>query len=172
MRKLIVLLLLFAATPLLAQEEKAPAASPEDQLQQLIDSGANVELPTFKKGGLDKFRAWLLQHIDYPAECLQQKIEGHVKVQFVIEKDGSISRFEVLESPHELLTNEVLEAMERSPRWTPLRIDGVPTLATYAVPIDFSIPQRAPRQMSVGEEDPQANPYRKEVGRSPRKRVH
>lgn len=164
MKKLMVVLLLIAATPLFAQESTQPASSAANELQQLIDSGADVQLPTFKNGDLNKFRAWLLQQIDYPVECRKTGIEGRVKVQFVIAKDGSIGSFEVLESPHELLTNEVLKAMKRSPRWEPLRVDGKAQAVKYAVPIDFSIPQRAPHQTSTDEEDLHKNPYRKEVG--------
>ena len=94
MKKLMVVLLLVAATPLFAQESTKPASSAANELQQLIDSGADVQLPTFKNGDLTKFRAWLMQQIDYPAECLEKEIEGRVKIQFVIAKDGSIGRFE------------------------------------------------------------------------------
>lgn len=164
MKKLMVVLLLVVATPLFAQESTQPASSAANELQQLIDSGADVQLPTFKNGDLNKFRAWLLQQIDYPVECRKTGIKGRVKVQFVIAKDGSIGSFEVLESPHELLTNEVLKAMKRSPRWEPLRVDGKAISIKYAVPIDFSIPQRAPHQTSTDAEDLHRNPYRKEVG--------
>lgn len=166
MKKLMVVLLLVAATPLFAQESTKPASSAANELQQLIDSGADVQLPTFKNGDLNKFRAWLMQQIDYPAECLEKEIEGRVKIQFVIAKDGSIGRFEVLESPHELLTNEVLNAMKRSPRWEPLRVDGKAQAVKYAVPIDFSIPKRAPRPTSTDAEDLHKNSYRVVVGRS------
>lgn len=168
MRKIVLLMLLVTAMPLFAQKSKKPASPASNELQQLIDSGADVQLPSFKNGDLNKFRAWLIQQIDYPTECLKHEIEGCVKVQFVIEKDGSIGRFEVLESPHELLTNEVLNAMKRSPRWKPLRVDGKASAVTYAVPIYFRIPPRAPRQNLTNEEDYRTNPYRKDVGRTPR----
>lgn len=107
-------------------------------------------MPRFKGGGLDTFRRWVQTNMTYPAEAVQQGIEGRVTVTFVIEKDGSLSHITTLESPHRLLTDAVVETLSRSPKWMPGKQDGRIVRAKYTLPIDFGL--RAGKPVVFGSE--------------------
>lgn len=164
MRKIVLLMLLVTAMPLFAQKSKKLASPASNELQQLIDSGADVRMPSFKDGDLQRFRNWVMKLVSYPDECLEAHIEGRVTIQFVVEKDGSIGRFEVIESPHRALTEEVMRALERSPRWKAGMIDGEPVAVSFNLPVDFRIPQPStPRHKFAGEGSRHTNSYRQDV---------
>ena len=62
-------------------------------------------------------------------------MEGRVIVQFLINKDGSVSDISILEGVCESIDNEVIRVVSESPDWTPGHIDGKPVKVTYAFPV-------------------------------------
>ncbi len=75
----------------------------------------NVEqMPTFLGGNIETFRQWLMQQIRYPAEAIEAGIGGTVLIKFIIGTDGSIepSTLEIMRSPHEILSSEVIRRIE------------------------------------------------------------
>ena len=60
------------------------------------------------------------------------KVGGVVRVKFYIEPTGRVVIGEVLQSPDEQLTKEVLRAIRASKgKWTPRKVDGVPQRTAY-----------------------------------------
>ncbi len=96
-------------------------------------------MPTFNGGDIATFHQWLMQNIRYPAEAREKGITGNVLVQFVIEDDGSMSGIEVLQSPHQSFTDEVLRVFGTSPRWTPGTQNGVAVKTSMMLPLQFSM---------------------------------
>lgn len=99
------------------------------------------EMPKFMNGDLSTFQGWVMQNMRYPAEALESNIQGIVVVQFIVGSDGYIRTddIEILQSPSELLHNEVLRVMSLSPRWTPGVQRGNNVAVTFALPISFSL---------------------------------
>ena len=64
------------------------------------------KMPSFRGGDLNDFRAWVQEHLQYPAEAVERNIQGRVVVTFTIEKEGSASNILVLQSPDKLLADE------------------------------------------------------------------
>lgn len=82
---------------------------------------------------------WLSRNINYPAECQEQGIQGRVFVQFVIEKDGSITDATVLRSPDEKLAAEALRIVNSMPKWKPAMNGGNVVRMRYNLPISFRL---------------------------------
>lgn len=117
-----------------ASESSGPAVHRDDDDAYLI-----VEtMPRFKGGNLDDFRRWLMGQAIHPPEALSEGITERVAVMFVVETDGSITHIRVLESPHRLLTDAVVETLSRSPKWMPGKQDGPPVRVKFTLPVDFS----------------------------------
>lgn len=97
-------------------------------------------MPTFMNGDLLTFQEWVMQNIRYPAAALEANIQGVVVVSFVVGSDGYIStdRTEVLQSPNDLLKNEVLRVINLSPRWTPAMQAGKNVAVVFTMPVVFS----------------------------------
>lgn len=94
-------------------------------------------MPLFEGRSLNHFRLWIMDNLDYPRTALDEGVEGRVVVSFVIERDGSVTGIEGLQSPDKRLTDAAVGAIARSPRWTPGRQHGEPVRVKYTLPVDF-----------------------------------
>ena len=99
------------------------------------------KMPTFQGGDLNVFRNWVQSKIQYPREAKEEGLEGRVIFSFVVEKDGSMSEFTVLQSPDKVLTDEVERVFKTSPKWEPGEQRGEKVRVKYTVPIVFQIKQ-------------------------------
>jgi periplasmic protein TonB len=94
-------------------------------------------MPTFKGGGIDKFREWVAKRTNYPQAAYEKKIRGTVFLTFIVEKDGSVSNVTVVKGVDPLLDNEALKAISESPKWTPGFQRGEPVRVRYSIPLNF-----------------------------------
>jgi hypothetical protein len=62
-------------------------------------------------------------------------IEGNIYVQFVIEKDGSITQTKVLRGIGGGLDEEAIRIVEEMPEWAPGMVQEKPVRMTYIIPI-------------------------------------
>ena len=126
-----------------AAEASAPVAEPEP-VEEFVDEEIYITsevMPTFQGGDLGKFRSWVMQHVKYPSIALENGVQGNVVVKFVVEKDGTLSSFQVLQSPDKTLSEAALEVLQKSPKWKPGKQRNKPVRVTYTLPISFSIKQ-------------------------------
>ena len=114
------------------------SASTEDMPFLIVE-----KMPSFRGGDLNDFRAWVQEHLQYPAEAVERNIQGRVVVTFTIEKDGSASNILVLQSPDKLLADEARRVIASSPAeaWTPGEQRGEKVRVKYTLPVDFRLPQ-------------------------------
>ncbi len=96
------------------------------------------KMPKFP-GGTKKLLNYLATHIKYPAEARKAKIQGRVFVNFIVEKDGSISHVNVLKGIGHGCDKEAVQAVENMPRWIPGLQKGKPVRVSYNLPVKFSL---------------------------------
>ena len=97
------------------------------------------KMPTFQGGDLNRFVVWMQGQIQYPAEAIEKGLSGRVIFSFVVEKDGSMSDFNVLASPDKLLSDEVERVFNSAPKaWTAGEENGKKVRVKYTVPIVFT----------------------------------
>ena len=111
-----------------------PAAS-DSRNYTLGEIDENPEFP----GGTSNLRNWLNNNINYPAAALQYNIEGTVRVQFTVFKDGHVGNVNVVQSVHQALDAEAVRLVKAMPNWTPGKVNGQPVNVTYTLPITFRI---------------------------------
>jgi periplasmic protein TonB len=95
-------------------------------------------MPSFKGGGLDKFREWIIKRTNYPQEAVDKKIKGTVFLSFVVEKDGAVSNVNIVKGVNPLLDNEAMKVISESPKWTPGLQRGLPVRVRYLIPVNFN----------------------------------
>lgn len=95
--------------------------------------------PAAPYGDLNNFRAWVQKNVKYPAEAFEKGIGGRVILSFVVEKDGSVSGIEKLQSPDASLWEEARRVIASSPRWKPGEQRGQIVRVKYTLPVDFRI---------------------------------
>jgi protein TonB len=94
-------------------------------------------MPSFKGGGLEKFREWVSKRTNYPQAAIDRKLRGTVNLTFIVEKDGSVSNVTVVKSVDPLLDSEAIRAISESPKWTPGLQRGQPVRVRYSIPMNF-----------------------------------
>jgi len=121
--------------PAVAPETKAAPAEEEDPI-----SFALVETkPRFDGGDANKFSHWVNEHLQYPPEAKEKKIQGRVTIQFTVDKDGSVTNVKVLRSPDQSLSDAALSVISNSPKWTPGYVNGEPVRVIYNYPVLFQL---------------------------------
>lgn len=97
------------------------------------------KMPSFKGGDLMTFRNWVMEQIRYPQIAQENNITGRVLLQFVIERDGSLTNIQVLQTPDSSLSNEAVRVLKTSPKWTPGKQGNKMVRVKYTLPVEFRI---------------------------------
>lgn len=99
------------------------------------------KMPTFDGGkSLVGFQNWIQNNIRYPKEALAKGVGGRVIFQFVVERDGTPTSFNVLQSPDKSLSDEVERIFKTSPKWEAGEQNGEKVRVLYTVPVVFTTP--------------------------------
>ena len=102
------------------------------------------EMPEFP-GGMSEAMKFLAKNIKYPVAAQQAKIEGRVIVQFVVERDGSISDVHTLRGVNPDLDAEAIRVVSLMPKWKPGKQRGKAVAVKYTMPIMFRLQSPAPK---------------------------
>jgi len=97
-----------------------------------------VEIESEFPGGSKAWFNYLNTHLTYPKKAIRKKIEGTVLLQFIVDKDGSISELSAL-TGDPILAEAALKAMEDSPRWKPAMQNGRVVKSYKKQPIVFRL---------------------------------
>jgi len=93
-------------------------------------------MPQFP-GGLKALLAYLKKNIQAPDEIVDGN-EITVKVKFVVNYNGQLESFKVIESGGEVFDNEVLRVLKKMPLWIPGKSNGENVSVFYVVPVRFT----------------------------------
>lgn len=96
------------------------------------------QMPEFP-GGMSACLKFLADHVAYPNEAAEKKIQGRVIVQFVVMKDGSIANARVLRAVDPLLDAEALRVIGLMPKWKPGTQRGQAVNVKFTMPITFRL---------------------------------
>ena len=102
------------------------------------------EMPEFP-GGMSEAMKFLAKNIKYPVAAQQAKIEGRVIVQFVVERDGSISDIHAMRGVNPDLDAEAIRVVSLMPKWKPGKQRGKAVAVKYTMPIMFRLQSPAPK---------------------------
>lgn len=125
-----VLAVMFMASPMAnAQNVNNNEQTPKSDILEVAE-----KMPTFQYGGYNDFIMWMMRNINYPEAAT---VSGKVLVEFVIEKDGSVSSVKTLQSPSEILSAEAERVVKSSPKWNAGEHNGQKVRVKMVVPIAF-----------------------------------
>lgn len=99
------------------------------------------EMPKFQGGDLMTFRNWVQSKVRYPQIAQENNISGRVLVMFVVERDGSLTNIQVLQTPDSSLSDESIRVLKTSPKWKPGKQRNQAVRVKYTLPIEFRIAQ-------------------------------
>ena len=88
-------------------------------------------------GGIKALLAYLKKNLHAP-DAVEEGKQVSVKVKFVVNYDGKLESFKVIESGGEVFDNEVLRVLQKMPLWIPGRSNGENISVYYTVPVRFT----------------------------------
>ncbi|GAP68410.1 TonB family C-terminal domain [Bacteroidales bacterium 6E] len=96
------------------------------------------EMPEFP-GGEAALRRFIANAIKYPQIAQENGIQGRVYIQFVVDRDGSVTQASVARGVDPSLDKEALRVVNSLPKWKPGMQRGKPVKVSYTVPINFQL---------------------------------
>lgn len=125
-------------TVLKAVEEIATPEPPKQEAEQNKVFDVVEQQPQYP-GGMGALNQWLGSNIKYPVMAAENGIEGRVVVQFVVERDGSVSGVHVVRGVDPSLDKEATRVVSAMPKWIPGKQNGSAVRVKYTVPVTFRL---------------------------------
>ncbi|MBP6313138.1 MAG: energy transducer TonB [Flavobacteriales bacterium] len=146
LRTTLPFLALLFAPMMYAQVTRDPDVAPERSIEKGADDPNSVNtivevMPSFP-GGQEEMFKYLGQEIKYPANAIEEGIQGVVYVSFLVEQDGSINDAIVLRGIGGGCDEEALRVVNSMPNWTPGKQGGKAVRVKYNLPIRFTLRKR------------------------------
>ena len=152
-----VALLVAGTAKTIANEQ--PAVETEQQEDRVYDICEH--LPQFP-GGDAKLMEFLMRNVKYPKQAEEYGVQGRVRVQFIVEKDGSITKPKVVEASQDAndpqvviakatvsekdykagvqaLKDEAIRVVKAMPKWTPGKRRGKVVRVKYTIPVTYRL---------------------------------
>ena len=126
------LIIVFACSEETKDDSLAKSQSQEDIFTA-------VEMQPDFEGGIDAFNSYIMNEINYPLLARRTGIEGRVDVQFVVEKDGSLTEVKAIKGIGADCDSEAVRVLQNAPRFKPGSQNGKPVRVRMVVPITFKL---------------------------------
>ncbi len=113
--------------------ENLPAEDTQDDVFPVVEV-----MPVYP-GGKEAMVKYLSENIHYPEAAKTKGTQGRVFVNFVVEKDGSVSNVKLLRGIGDGCDEEAIRVVAGMPAWTPGTQRGEAVRVSYNLPIKFAL---------------------------------
>ena len=114
----------------------APQEEEKEDPDQIFLVVEETAAPT---GGMPAFYEFVAKKLKYPAQARRMGIEGKVFVEFVIERDGSITDVKAIKGIGAGCDEEAVRVLQSAPKWKPGKQRGKPVRQRMVLPIAFKL---------------------------------
>lgn len=108
--------------------------TPDNPIFEVVE-----HMPEFTGGGMPALMEYLSKNIKYPEAAMKKGIQGRGIVQFVVEKDGSITNVKILRGVDPELDKEAVRVVSAMPKWKPGTLRGEAVRVRFTVPVMFRL---------------------------------
>jgi protein TonB len=105
----------------------------EDPIYEVVD------IRPVPKGGQQALLKIIAKNLKYPDSALEEMIEGLVAVEFVVEKDGSISQLAIIKGIGYGCDEEAMRVVALLKKWSPGILNGAPVRTRMRFPVKFKL---------------------------------
>jgi TonB family protein len=129
-------------TKLPGPKTHAQKPRPDTQGKESDEVFTVIEVSAMPEGGFPNFYKTIAEIQKYPAEAKKKRIAGRVFVEFVINKDGSLSDFHVIQGIGGGCDEEAIRCIKDSTTkcpWKPGTQRGIAVKQRYTLPIIFRL---------------------------------
>lgn len=104
-----------------------------DEIFEIVEENATPD------GGMPAFLGWVAKRIKYPTQARRMGVEGKVYVQFVVDKDGSLTEIKVVRGIGAGCDEEAVRVIKMSKKWKPGKQRGRAVKQRMILPINFKL---------------------------------
>ncbi len=122
---------------LIFQIGMAQDAKPVQESDNNVYSSAGIEKQPEFPGGIKDFGLYVQRHYMYPN--VKVPLNGRVLVEFIVEKDGSITGIKVIRDVGYGTGEEAVRLLQNCPKWEPGMQNGKLIRVKYMLPININI---------------------------------
>ena len=90
-------------------------------------------------GGMAAFYQFVQKNLKYPAQARRMGIEGKVFVQFVVDKNGTLTEVQAVKGIGAGCDEEAVRVIEGAPKWKPGKQRGRSVKVRMILPITFKL---------------------------------
>jgi TonB family protein len=109
----------------------------EDEVFTIVEQSAEPV------GGITQYFAFLAENLKYPKEAVDNKIQGRVFTEFVVNIDGTLSDIKILKGIGNGCDEEALRVLKLDYKWTPGQQRGKPVKQKMIMPVAFALDNEA-----------------------------
>jgi len=109
---------------------------PEEEADEIFTI---VEEQPSPVGGIKAFYDYVARNLKYPPKAARTGVEGRVFVEFIVEKNGSLTDIKVVKGIGGGCDEEAIRVISDAPRWNPGRQRGNPVRVRMIMPISFRL---------------------------------
>lgn len=113
--------------------EEAPAEEEVDEIFTIVE-----DQPEFP-GGMQAFYNYVGKKMKYPSQARRMGIEGRVYVEFIVDKDGSVTNVRSVKGIGAGCDEEAVRVMSDVPKFKPGKQRGNPVKVKMVLPIYFKL---------------------------------
>lgn len=115
------------------EAEEVEEEEPVDKVFTIVEDQATPE------GGMKAFYKYIGKNLEYPRKAKRMGVQGKVFLEFIVDRDGSITNVKVLRGIGAGCDEEALRILQESPKWTPAKQRGRPVRQKMTFPINFRL---------------------------------
>ena len=139
MKHTILIISVLTICALSVQAQETASASNVDPVGSLVATATQAKIHAQFPGGKEALTRYLANHLQYSDEARMSALEGVVLISFRVGEDGRPFGFEVIETPHALLSACALTTLKGMPDWIPAQRGGQPVVSKVMLPLQFSL---------------------------------
>jgi periplasmic protein TonB len=144
---LLLALLLLAANSWSQEPAETTLAMPDPMLETDPDAPDSnyvfplVDVPAEFPGGREGLLKYLASTIQYPEKATKLKLGGKCYIQFVIEKNGTVTNPKIMRGVPDCpeCDAEAMRVVGLMPKWKPGEVGGKVVRSNFTLPIIFKI---------------------------------
>lgn len=96
-----------------------------------------VDTPASYPNGQRALHKYIIEELKYPENAKKDGASGTVFVEFVIEKDGSLSNFSIMRGATQAMNEEAIRVLKKSINWEPAINNEQTVRSKQTLPIRF-----------------------------------
>ena len=116
--------------------KQAEESMPEEKVDDIFTI---VEVRPEPVGGIKAFYTYVGDNLQYPARARRMYIEGRVFIEFVVERDGSLTDIKVAKGIGAGCDEEAVRVISQAPKWNPGKQRGRAVRVRMVMPIMFKL---------------------------------